>query len=511
MSAKLRENLVNFRTAPTLISAEVQALASIVKQKEERADEAIAQLAQSLIRASVAVLSAATSAKPSLAAERNLVPALFTIGESVQLNRDVELPERAVTLVQALLTSHESNDPAELDAQQRALTQRLQTTTSQHAVCAHAWLTLGKLCLHSEKLAKNCIPLFIQEVSLNKIAAVRNNIVVALADLCIRYTGLVDPHIEKLALCLGDACEVVRRQTLLLLVNLIQRDYVKWRGTLFHRILRCLVDDSSAIRKLAGFLVGELLKAKGPLLAYNHFVELLFFFNGINDHGAAGTASQGRFVRLCTLNGMEFLSSRVHRPHAGVTINLKNVEERQLFELTGEDNRRKRETIYATLLRYMSPEHKFAVTGKLCTEVLACVADTSLGLEASKDVLHDALTVLASRDIKIRRNADAEEEEEAAVVAAAAAKGKLVNSMMKKNLVENLVPILIELKELLRLKQSSMQSHFMLCMCAMLKDYKVRRQPSAILASVFACCMWYLLFTATNTELIQQMRLCCVE
>ena len=100
--------------------------------------------------------------------------------------------------------------------------------------------------------------------------------------------------------------------------------------------------------------------------------------------------------------------------------------------------------------------------------------------------MQDALTVLASRDIKIRRSGDVDEDEEQTVMAAAAAaKGKLVSSMMKKNLIENLVPILVELKELLRSQQSSMQSHFMLCMCSMLKEYKVNLGQ---LLSMFQLC-----------------------
>lgn len=63
----------------------------------------------------------------------------------------------------------------------------------------------------------------------------------------------------RLAACLRDPCELVRRQTLLLFASLLQREYVKWRGPLFHRFLRALVDDSPAVRQLAGFLFKEVL------------------------------------------------------------------------------------------------------------------------------------------------------------------------------------------------------------------------------------------------------------
>ena len=68
----------------------------------------------------------------------------------------------------------------------------------------------------------------VQELSKGDVADVRNNILVALVDLCVRYTALVDPHVLRLAACLRDDCELVRRQALVLLASLLQRDYLKW-------------------------------------------------------------------------------------------------------------------------------------------------------------------------------------------------------------------------------------------------------------------------------------------
>jgi hypothetical protein len=54
-------------------------------------------------------------------------------------------------------------------------------------------------------------------------AQVRNNIMVALTDLTVQYTALVDAHVPRLAACLGDPHELVRRQTLALLASLLSR------------------------------------------------------------------------------------------------------------------------------------------------------------------------------------------------------------------------------------------------------------------------------------------------
>ena len=98
-----------------------------------------------------------------------------------------------------------------------------QTASVVHCLQAHAWVALGKLCLTDEALAKKCVPLFVQQLKAAKAPAVRNNIMVALADLCVQYTALVDTHLPRLAACLTDPNELVRRQALALLANLLQK------------------------------------------------------------------------------------------------------------------------------------------------------------------------------------------------------------------------------------------------------------------------------------------------
>lgn len=46
---------------------------------------------------------------------------------------------------------------------------------------------------------------------------------IILADLCMQYTALVDSHVPKLAACIRDPSEFVRRQGLALLANLLSK------------------------------------------------------------------------------------------------------------------------------------------------------------------------------------------------------------------------------------------------------------------------------------------------
>ena len=50
---------------------------------------------------------------------------------------------------------------------------------------------------------------------------VRGNILVALADLCMHRTALVDPHVPRLAACVADPHPLLRRQGLALLSHLL--------------------------------------------------------------------------------------------------------------------------------------------------------------------------------------------------------------------------------------------------------------------------------------------------
>ena len=135
--------------------------------------------------------------------------------------------------------------------------------------------------------------------------------------LC-RYTSLVDHYIPNIALCLQDSAPFVRRQTLILLTNLLQEDYVKWRGSLFFHFVMCLVDKEREIKQFGIFCVASLSVCmsvclsvalvllflyknsilwifslakfclvhltRHPEMFYQHFVQCIFQFNGYETH-----------------------------------------------------------------------------------------------------------------------------------------------------------------------------------------------------------------------------------
>ena len=58
---------------------------------------------------------------------------------------------------------------------------------------------------------------------LQAAAQVRNNILVALTDWCMSFTGVVDSHVAQLAACLADPYPLLRKQALALLACLLSK------------------------------------------------------------------------------------------------------------------------------------------------------------------------------------------------------------------------------------------------------------------------------------------------
>eukprot|EP00026_Physarum_polycephalum_P000676 Phypoly_transcript_00677.p1 GENE.Phypoly_transcript_00677~~Phypoly_transcript_00677.p1 ORF type:complete len:1381 (+),score=215.83 Phypoly_transcript_00677:207-4145(+) len=354
---------------------------------------------------------------------------LYALGELVQ-GYDVTVSSRVVTVVQALLAPD------------------LNSISIPSSVRAHAFVVLGKLCLTSEPLAKRCITVFARELETSKDPVIRNNVMVVMCDLCIRYTAIVDRYIPNIAMCLRDESELVRKQTLMLLTRLLQEDYVKWKGQLFYRFVVSLVDPSAQIREFAQYCLVDCLYTKHTTMFFSHFMETIFVLNDYRSHPVYNQAPQSD-------------------------------KERSLFSLKGEEKRRM--ALYNIFLSHMTDEQKFQLTAKICQEVIGDLVDGKMALSQSADVLQDSLLILASKEIKLSssRNAseDAEDEQESAL---SAAKGKLLSKIVKKNILENIVPILVELKHLLEQHRSPLLKYLMMYLKELLKDFKSELQDIVV-------------------------------
>uniref|UniRef100_A0A8D2LJH3 Non-SMC condensin II complex subunit D3 n=1 Tax=Varanus komodoensis TaxID=61221 RepID=A0A8D2LJH3_VARKO len=161
---------------------------------------------------------------------------------------------------------------------------QFQGSVMPSAVRAHAFITLGKLCLQHEDVAKKCIPALARELQVSKDVAVRNNVILVIGDLCVRYTSMADQYIPDVSVCLKDPEPFIRKQTLILLTNLLQEEFVKWKGSLFFRFVSVLVDPCEEIASLAKFCLVHLLLKRNPVMFSQHFIECIFYFNCYEKH-----------------------------------------------------------------------------------------------------------------------------------------------------------------------------------------------------------------------------------
>ncbi|PRP83328.1 condensin-2 complex subunit D3 [Planoprotostelium fungivorum] len=428
ISQGLLERLKRFDLPPSLIQSYVTTLSRIFnlnqgkKLLKERCQEILAICDEQL---SAYILPHGDRSSRD---EKMIMRYLFTMGE-VSQTCHLQVSSRLVTVVQAIIspTTHVVGVEGEVKP-------------IPNSVRGSAFVALGKLCLENEQLAKRIIPALAKEVETSDNPVIRNNAMVVMCDLCIKYTALVDNYVVVLALCLRDSNELVRKQTLMSLTTLLQEDFVKWKGIFFYRFVVAMVDESEDIRTTAHFCLVSLLKGKNPQMFSGHFMELIFHLNNYKQH-----PTYNQFIQT--------------------------EKEREAFSLEGEVNAEKRMEIYRVFLNHMDETQRFLMTAKICTEILAALTDGMLSYVDSQDILMDALAILSSKEIRIQVKSkavvDNEEEEQVQ-----AAREKLLSKIIKKNVLENIVPIVIEMKRFLEKHHSPLLKNLMQYIANIMKDFK---------------------------------------
>ncbi|KAH9495174.1 Condensin-2 complex subunit D3 [Bulinus truncatus] len=187
--------------------------------------------------------------------EDQLIRYMFTLGEVCQ-RCPTRMPKRVTLLIQSIIaspclnaigenihqstgasdgshSSHGSQDAMDSPTKSVEGSQPSSQASSQplsqfrgskmsNKLRAHAFITLGKLCLVDETLAEKTIAALARELEVSDSPAVRNNVVIVMGDLTIRYTTLVDRYVTNIAACLKDSSALVRKNTLTILTRLLQ-------------------------------------------------------------------------------------------------------------------------------------------------------------------------------------------------------------------------------------------------------------------------------------------------
>ncbi|KAJ8398975.1 hypothetical protein AAFF_G00416420 [Aldrovandia affinis] len=383
--------------------------------------------------------------------EDMLVKHLFTLGVTA-LQCPARVGKRIFLLVQSILASNvelQSADGSDELPATQPLSQ-FKPSSMPTLVRAHAFITLGKLCLQNEELAKRCLPAFARELEVGEEPTVRNNVVVVMCDLCVRYTTMVDRYIPIISACLKDREPLIREQTLILLTNLLQDEFVKWKGSLFFHFIITLVDPEPSIASLSKFCLVHLLLKRNPIMFSQHFIECIFHFNCYEKH-----KKYNKFPQTAS--------------------------EKTNFTLRGSKNKERRMTIYRFLLEHFTDEQRFNITNKISQSILANFVDGELPLDAEGcELLSDTFEVLSLKEIKLsamRSSADRDEQEDDDQMAMAnavmkVAQKKLISQVQKKNFIENVIPIIIALKSMLDKKRYPVLRCLMGYLQTMMQDYR---------------------------------------
>ncbi|XP_044070420.1 condensin-2 complex subunit D3 [Siniperca chuatsi] len=384
--------------------------------------------------------------------EELMVKHLHTLGV-VSLHCPAKVGKRTVLLVESVLTTHadklavcQEELPASLPLSQ------FKANSLPTRVRAHGVITLGKLCLQHEELVQKYLPVFARELEVGTEVAVRNNVVVIMCDLCVRYTNIVDHYIPNISVCLRDNEAVIREQTLIMLTNLLQEEFVKWKGSLFFRFMVALVDPVPAISSLCEYCLLHLLLKKNPEMFSQHFIECIFHFNCYSKHKSYNKFPQSE-------------------------------RERVRFSLKGAQHREKRFRIYRFLLEHFTDAQRFNITNKINQAILACFADEELPLDGDgAQILSETFNILSLKEMKLHAistpaggAAGEEPEEENMAMAKAvlqAAQKKVVSQVQKKAFIENTVPLIISLKSLLEQKRSPVLRDLMAYLQVTMQDYR---------------------------------------
>nr|XP_055161159.1 condensin-2 complex subunit D3 isoform X1 [Nyctereutes procyonoides] len=453
--------LNGFQWSLELISAAVDTLQRLCRASAEtpvEEQELLKQVCGDVLSTCVQSLSdiVLKQSGPGNMDEDLFVKYIFTLGDIAQLC-PARVEKRAFLLIQSILASsvdpdHPTSSQGSSDTPAFQPLSQVRGCVIPSVIRAHTVITLGKLCLQHEDLAKKSIPALVRELEVCDDVAVRNNVVIVMCDLCIRYTVMVDKYIPNISMCLKDSSPFIRKQTLILLTNLLQEEFVKWKGSLFFRFVSTLIDSHPDIASFGEFCLAHLLLKRNPVMFFQHFIECIFHFNNYEKHEKYNKFPQSE-------------------------------REKQLFSLKGKTNKQKRMKIYKFLLEHFTDEQRFNITSKICLSILgrpASFADGILPLDMeASELLSDTFEILSSKEIKLlamRSKADKDllEEDDMALASAVMqeAQKRLISQVQKKNFIENIIPIIISLKTVVEKNKIPALRELMTYLREVMQDYR---------------------------------------
>jgi len=263
--------------------------------------------------------------------------------------------------------------------------------------------------------------------------------------LSIHCPGLVDRFTSHMTNLLRDPNELLRKQAAMIIASLLSEDFIKLRGSIMLRYLYALSDPSAAVRHFVECVFAKILHQRNNKIFSENFLDA-----------------------ICALSGWSGLQS--------FQGSLGNEE----FSLQGSPSRRAE--IYRFMLSLMTNEQKYNVCAQIVNRLLQSFVDSEEKIELPRDpkepagqVLSDGLKLLWCKEMRICFSAGKvghdEETPEGEKADVEAARGVL-SSILKRNVWENVVPILVHLKLLMEEQRSPFLGQLRDCLREILRDFK---------------------------------------
>uniref|UniRef100_A0A915IH57 Uncharacterized protein n=1 Tax=Romanomermis culicivorax TaxID=13658 RepID=A0A915IH57_ROMCU len=201
----LIEKLVNYRVNPENIASILNLITNLDENLElfQQLSNCCKEFLSNLVYKGEIVVNDAI--------EEEIIRRLVTLGE-VSLLQPPVIDKQLVFIVQVIIASNgqrDSNHWTTPGSQSGENYIKKSLIYLNERIRAVAVTTLGKLCLQDEDSAKRCVAALAFELANHNNDAygksnslLQNNVIIVLSDMCIRYTSLVDRHVETLAECM---------------------------------------------------------------------------------------------------------------------------------------------------------------------------------------------------------------------------------------------------------------------------------------------------------------------
>jgi condensin-2 complex subunit D3 len=281
-------------------------------------------------------------------------------------------------------------------------------------------VTLGKLCLQRSDVARSNVSIFVHQLATSSDSPLKCNCLITLCDLCVRYSALVEDHVNMMTNCFVDESPNVRRQTIHILTKLVVEDYVKMRPLLFFKYVMAITDKVKSVALFGQCCLFNVIVTKHPNLIHGNFIDCLYYFS-----------------KETEMVGLE-----------------QTEDEARLFTMSDDNQRR---LALGLLISNLRETGMFYLMEGIFKRILKRYLDEELQLEEQKTILSDSIYSLIKIEERMKMTTEVEAlTEEANAEKAVDLSQKLINDLHTK-MITTILPLLNHVHRLLRVNHSPLQ------------------------------------------------------